>query len=143
MRPDPRRAGARNLGAVTLVVRGRLARSWRALLVAGLLLGIGYGLCLASFAAARRTESAYSRILAGADAPDAAVSLTPPLAEAEQALRGVDGIVDQVVYRGFLGAADDIDHLRSAALLAPVGDRFPVELPTLEAGRLPDPDRRR
>ena len=44
------------MGAVVLVVRRRLARRWRALTVVGLLLGIGFGVSLASFGAARRAR---------------------------------------------------------------------------------------
>jgi hypothetical protein len=58
--------------AAALVIRRRLATRWRAILVVGVLLGLGFGLSFASFAGARRTESAYDRILVDADAPDAA-----------------------------------------------------------------------
>lgn len=128
------------LGSAGLVAQRRLARNWRALVAAGVLLGIGFGLCGASLAAARRTDSAYDRILAEADAPDAAVALGQPPLQSEQSLRSIEGITDQRVYAGFVGAADGVDRIASTALLAPIRDRFPIELPTLAAGRLPDPD---
>jgi hypothetical protein len=127
-------------GAVAFVAQRRLARHWRALAAAGVLLGLGFGLSLASFAAARLTASAYDRILDQADAPDAAVALGQPPEQAEQSLRAIDGITAQRVYAGFLGAADGIDRILTTALLAPIDDPFPVERPTLRAGRLPDPD---
>src|SRR5215831_13551919 len=65
-----------SMSAVALIAQRRLARHWRALVVAGVLLGLVFGLCLASRAAARRTSSAYDRILTHADAPDAAVNLS-------------------------------------------------------------------
>ena len=62
------------MGAVWLLARRRLALDWRGLVASGILLGLGFGLCLASIAAARKTASAYDRILVAADAPDAAVA---------------------------------------------------------------------
>ena len=44
---------------VGFVAQQRLARHWRALIAAGVLLGLGFGLCLSSLAAARSTASAY------------------------------------------------------------------------------------
>jgi len=128
------------MSAIALVARQRVARNWRALVVAGVLLGIGFGLCLASLAAARSTASAYDRILARADAPDAAVNLSQGPDAGSEALRGIDGIIRQRVYGGFIGTADGIDRVVTTALLAPVRDAFPIEHPTLQAGRLPRPD---
>ena len=42
---------------------------------------------------------------------------------------------------GFLGFIEEVDPALTGGVLAPAGDEFPLELPTLEAGRLPDPDR--
>ena len=97
------------MGVVGFVARRRLARHWRAMAAAGVLLGLGFGLSLASFAAARRTASAYDRILVEADAPDAAVTLGQPPEESEQSLGAIEGITDQRVYAGFIGAADGVD----------------------------------
>ena len=126
--------------AVALVIRRRLATRWRAIVVVGVVLGLGFGLSCASFASARRTESAYDRILLHADAPDAAVALGPDPIQAEKALQTIDGIDTQRVYAGFTGRAEGVDGLFSTGLLAPIHDRFPVDLPTLADGRLPDPD---
>ncbi len=94
---------------VGFVAQRRLARHWRALIAAGVLLGLGFGLCLSSFAAARRTASAYHRILVAADAPDAAVALGQPPEQSERSLRSIKGITAQRVYAGFLGTADGVD----------------------------------
>jgi hypothetical protein len=130
------------MSAVALVARQRLARSWGALVAMGILLGLGFGLCQASVAAARRTESAYERILAAAEAPDAAVAggLGQTPEQIERSLRTVDGVVDQRVYGGFVGRADGLAPALSTALIAPIEDRFPLELPKIVDGRLPDPD---
>ena len=42
---------------------------------------------------------------------------------------------------GFLAFVEEVDPALTGGVLAPAGDEFPLELPTLEAGRLPDPDR--
>jgi putative ABC transport system permease protein len=132
------------MGAVGLVVRHRLARHWRALTAAGLLLGLGFGLSLASFTAARRTASAYDRVLVEAAAPDAAIALgqppVEPLEQSEQSLRAIDGITDQRVWAGFIGVADGVERILTTALIAPIRDQFPIERPKLVDGRLPRPD---
>ncbi len=127
-------------GAVTIVARRRLTTRWRGLVVAGLLLGAGFGVSLASLAAARTTASAYERILVAADAPDAAVAHGRPLEEAVRSLDTVEGITGQRAYAGFLGIADGVDRALTTGLLASVDDRFPLELPELRDGRLPNGD---
>ena len=64
---------------------------------AGVLLGIGFGLCLATVAAARKTSSAYERILVAVDAPDAAVAHGSSLDSATTSLRTIAGITRQRV----------------------------------------------
>jgi FtsX-like permease family len=128
------------MGAVALVGQRRLARRWRGLAVAGILLGLGFGLCLASLAAARTTASAYDRILVAARAPDAAVQHGLPLDESVKSLQTIEGITAQRVYAGFTGAADGVNPVLTSALLAPVRDDFPIELPVMRAGRLPNPN---
>ena len=125
---------------VGFVAQRRLARHWRALIAAGVLLGVGFGLCLSSLAAARRTASAYHRILVAADAPDAAVALGQPPEHSERSLQSIKGITAQRIYAGFLGTANGVDRALTTALIAPIHDRFPLELPKLRAGRLPHGD---
>ncbi|HKY16584.1 MAG TPA: FtsX-like permease family protein [Microthrixaceae bacterium] len=128
------------LGAVGLVVQRRIARHWLMLTLAGVLLGIGFGLCLASFAAARRTQTAYDRILVAADAPDAAVQLGSEPEEAERVLDRLDAITRQRAYVGWVGVAEGVPAIATAAMIAPIHSEFPVELPTVHEGRLPAPD---
>ena len=129
------------MGAVSSVARRRLTVRWQALVAAGLLLGLGFGVCLASLAAARSTSSAYERILAAADAPDAAVAHGAAPEESEQSLGTIEGITRQQVYAGFRGVAEGVDPALTGAMLAPVHDDFPLERPVMRDGRLPNPDR--
>ncbi len=125
--------------AVGYVARRRLARHALGFAVASLLLGIGFGVCFASLAAARQTASAYDRILDAAHAPDAAVAHGRSPEASEASLRTVDGIRDLRSYAGYVGSADGIDPVDTRALLASTGVRFPLELPVIREGRLPAP----
>src|SRR5262249_62342682 len=87
----------------------------------------------------RRTASAYDRVLVEAQAPDAAVGFGPAAAQARQILGAVDGVTGQRIYAGYVGTADGVDPVLTTALIAPAQDRFPLELPTMVAGRVPDP----
>lgn len=128
------------MGPIALVVARRLARGWPAIVASGVLLGIGFGLCLASFAAARRTATAYDRALVVAEAPDAAIGFGPATAQNRAALERIEGVTAQRLYAGYVGTAEGVDPVLTTALLAPTQDRFPLELPRLTAGRMPDPD---
>ena len=128
-------------GAVVCLVQRRLARRWPAWIGVGVLLGMAFGLSLASFNAARRTTSAYDRILREAEAPDATIAHSLSPAEAEVEFAGLEGVLDQRHYLGFVGYIEGVDRALVNGLLAPEGVRFPVELPQLRAGRLPDPAR--
>ncbi|MET0628246.1 MAG: ABC transporter permease [Acidimicrobiia bacterium] len=129
------------MSAVVDLVRRRLARRAGAWIAVGLLLGAGFGLSLAAFNTARRTSSAYDRILVAADAPDAAISHSLPTAEADAQFGDLDGVVGQRHYTGYVGAFDGIDTPLTVSFLVPEQPRFPIERPTLREGRLPDPNR--
>jgi hypothetical protein len=128
------------MSAVVDLVRRRLARRAGAWIVVGLLLGAGFGLSLAAFNTARRTDSAYDRILARADAPDAAISHTLSVAKADERFGDLEGVVGQRHYTGYVGAFDEIDTPLTVSFLVPEQTQFPIERPTLREGRLPDPD---
>jgi hypothetical protein len=128
--------------AILFVARRRIAGRWFALVAAGLVLGLGFGLSLASFAAARRTASAYDRILVASDAPDAAVTHVGSPEESVRSLATVDGIVRQRPYAGVIGSAAGLDRAFTSALLVQMNDEFPLDLPFLREGRLPNPDAR-
>ena len=104
------------------------------------MLGLVLGLALASFAAARDTASAYGRVLDAADAETAVVAHNSP-DEAAAILDTQPAIARHRYQGGFLAFIEEVDPALTGGVLAPAGDEFPLELPTLEAGRLPDPDR--
>lgn len=129
------------MGAVLRLTRRRLASRWRPLLASGLLLGLGFGLCLASLTVARRTASAYDRVLVAFDAEDGTLSHGLSPQEAGAVLDEVDGITDHRAQVGFIGSIAGVDPALTRGLLASTDDEFVIELPRLSAGRLPDPDR--
>ena len=123
------------------LVSHRLRRGLLSLLGAGVVLGITLGLALASFASARDTASAYGRVLEAADAETAVVGhdLTPE--EAAAILDAQPAIARHRYQGGFLAFIEDIDPALTGGVLASADEAFALELPTLEAGRLPDPSR--
>ena len=127
------------MGAVWLVALDRgAALAWPR--VGGICSASGSGCAWRASRRRGRPASAYDRILVAADAPDAAVAHGSTLESAMTSLRAIAGITRQRVYAGFLGVADGVDPVLTTGLLAPAGDEFPLELPVLRAGRLPDPD---
>jgi putative ABC transport system permease protein len=121
--------------AVGFVTGRRLARQWPAIVAGGVVLGITFGLCLASLAAARRTASAYDRVLAAADAPDAAVSIGEASPSALRSLAAIDGVTRTRAYAGFLGSAVGYDRALATALIAPVQEAI-VNTGTAASGNL-------
>jgi hypothetical protein len=123
------------------VVAHRLRRGVRSLLAAGLVLGLVLGLSLASFATARDTASSYSRVLEAADAEDAATAHAQTPEESAAVLDARPEIDRHVYQGGFVGFIEGADPALTGGTLASATDAFAVELPTLEAGRLPLPER--
>ena len=126
---------------VALVARRRLAGGWRGLVLGGLLLGPGLRGLLRQ---PRRGPTDRLRLRphprAGRRTRGGDLTRRAFPEQSERRLRSVDGITDQRVYAGFTGRALGVDRLATTAILAPVRNRFPLDLPTLSAGRLPDPD---
>src|SRR2546425_9452785 len=61
--------------AVWMRARAELRSNWRAATALALMLGLAGGVVISSAAGARRTDSAYSRFLAWAHAPDAGLNV--------------------------------------------------------------------
>jgi len=115
-------------GAVIAVATSHARRRWRAIVLIGLVAGLVGGLVVASFTGARRTDTAYDRLVAASDFPDVFVQLIEPRT----------------------GLADDIDDLpsveRSVAVWAVAsvpGWVLPSEPGSVSASlRLPWPESR-
>lgn len=127
--------------AVAWIVRQRLSRRWRTWVGVGVVLGVGFGLAFAAFNTARRTGSAYDRVLAAADAPDASLFHFLSPAEAQTASADLPGVRARRHLVGFFGEVPGIDPSLTRALVAGSGARFPFEAPTVREGRLPARDR--
>lgn len=119
----------------------RLRRGLRSLVGGGVVIGVALGLSLTCFASARDTASAYGRVLQAADAETAVVGhdLTPE--EAAAVLDAEPAIARHRYQGGFLAFIADTDAPVTGGVLASGERGFALELPTLEGGRLPDPDR--
>lgn len=65
-------------GAVAAVAASRLRRRWRAIVLVGVVAALAGGVTTASFAGARRTATAYDRLVVASDFPDAFVQLIEP-----------------------------------------------------------------
>src|SRR5688572_7119737 len=130
------------MSAVAFAFRGRFARRWRSWIGFGLLLGIGFGIAFSSLAAARHTASAYPRINHDAHTPDATSGYTESTDEVEALLAGLEGVASLRSLVGFTGFIEGVDPAYSRVLFGPWGNYFPIELPRLRDGRLPDPSKR-
>ncbi|MEO8696707.1 MAG: ABC transporter permease [Acidimicrobiales bacterium] len=126
------------MGPIAFAFRGRFARRRRSWIGLGLLLGIGFGIAFSTLAAARHTASAYRRIVEHAEAPDATSGYTQPTDEVESQLAGIDGVESLRSLVGFTGFVEGVDPSYNRVLFGPWGNYFPVELPKLRDGRLPD-----
>jgi ABC-type lipoprotein release transport system permease subunit len=126
---------------IRFIVAHRLRAGLRSVLGGGLALGLVLGIALAGFASARTTASAYDRVLAAADAETAVVSHQLSPEEAAAILDEMPEIARHRYNAGFVAYIADVDGPFTGGVLAPAGDEFPLELPVLRAGRLPDPDR--
>jgi hypothetical protein len=124
---------------VARLARLRLAHRWPAVVATGIVLGLVFGVCLASATAGRRTASAYGRILDRTGAHDATISHDLPTDEAEEVFGALDGVEDVGHYTGYLASLEGVDDRFLGAVLAPAEGQRSIERPVLDAGRLPDP----
>ncbi|MFL6206283.1 MAG: FtsX-like permease family protein [Acidimicrobiales bacterium] len=122
------------------LIAHRLRRGLPALLAGGIVLGLALGLALSSFAAARDTASAYGRVLDAADAETAVVAHSLPPDEAAAVLDAQPAISRHRYQAGFFAYIEQADPALSGTAIASATDDFPLELPALDSGRLPDPD---
>jgi hypothetical protein len=127
------------MAPVWLLLRSELRRRWRSLLLVALLVGIAGAAVLTAVAGARRTESAYQRLLDALYAHHASVEVSPEYFDEIADLPQVEAAAPaSYMFLAPVGLApDDIQ------TMAPVDDRWNVvvDRPRLLAGRRPVPGR--
>lgn len=131
-------------------VRARLGEElrakWRQTLGFALLIGLVAGVVLATVAGARRTETAYDRYLAEADAEDAVITQfgpsNPQFQQILDAFRALPEVEQMSVTAPILAVPDNTE-IRFRDFEAGVDDQwvYGMDRPKLDAGRLPDPAR--
>ncbi|MEO5842452.1 MAG: hypothetical protein ABIQ73_20140 [Acidimicrobiales bacterium] len=130
------------MGPIAFAFRRRFVRRWRSWIGLGLLLGTGFGVAFSTLAAARHTASSYRRIVVHAETPDATSGYSQSTDEVEALLSGIDGVETLRSLVGFTGFVEGVDPSYSRVMFGPWGNYFPIELPKLRDGRLPDPSKR-
>jgi hypothetical protein len=80
------------MASVGQLVRSDLRRRWRSLLAVALLVGLVGGLVLTAVAGARRTDSAYPRLLEALDTSDVSVEVAPEYFDEIAALPQVEAV---------------------------------------------------
>jgi hypothetical protein len=127
------------MAPVWLLLRCDLRWRWRSLLVVALLVGLVGAVVLTVVAGARRTESAYPRLLDELDAHDASVEVSPEYFDEIAGLPQVEAVAPA----SFLFVAPTGLELDDLVRMAPTDDRFTgvVDRPLLLEGRRPKPVR--
>lgn len=117
------------------VTASLLRRHWPSLVMLAVTAGLLCGAAIAAFSGARRTDTAFDRLLHVTDFPDGAVQLDddPGAAERVRNLDDVQRVQETAFAVGLMGGS-------SNAVLVPVqASRTPVDFVHLRHGRLPDP----
>jgi ABC-type antimicrobial peptide transport system permease subunit len=119
--------------AVLMRLRADLRTRWRALLGLALLLGLVGGVALTAAAGARRTDTAYSRLLSWANASQVTVMvtnsesvLTPPAKQPPDKYFVAGGRAAEQVRRGYFGALGALPEVASVTLATEYNMALPV-----------------
>ncbi|HEY3239354.1 MAG TPA: hypothetical protein VGL92_07320, partial [Acidimicrobiia bacterium] len=135
-----------SLASVRLAARSNLRRSLGAALVVGALLGLSGAAVLTAAAGARRTDTAFPRLLDVTRAPDVTLLASEgPVPVAIDELRAMPGVRRAGLVNGYglFGAGPDgrpdFDNAYYAAASADGVAGYQLGRPRLVAGRLPDP----
>jgi hypothetical protein len=127
------------MGALAALARSELRRTWRAVLAVGLVAGLVGGGVLCAVAGARRTDSAFDRLVARTDFWDIELTLFDPSDDVVDRIRAEPGVAASWV--GTLAVGRDLRDPEGVAFFpvtssteTPMVDRIIV------AGRAPDPD---
>lgn len=126
---------------VQILWRARLVHQWRALVVLTVLVGLGAGVAMASFAGARRTASSFDRILTASRAPDVTSGHGLHPEEAIEIVEGFEGVQSHSHQVGFFGRVHDVPPGFAQFLIGWWDDYLAHGRPILDAGRHPDPAR--
>lgn len=138
------------MGVVRMVVRAERRRRWRSGLALAVLVGFAGGVVLATLAGARRTDTAYGRLLRSSAAADVQVAASGPgarqnvggVASYYQALDGLPSVVavaPQIGISATVPARQDASVLLKAGTDARLGRA--LERPKIVRGRMFDPAR--
>jgi hypothetical protein len=127
------------MAAVWLLVRCDLRRRWRSLLVVALLVGLVGAVALTAVAGARRTDSAYPRLLDALDASHASVEVSPEYFDEIAGLPQVEAVAPA----SFLFVTPVGLEREDILTMAAIDDRFNrvIDRPRLLEGRRPLADR--
>jgi hypothetical protein len=126
------------MGAAWYVGRARWRRRWASLVVLGIVAGSVGGTVLAAAAGARRTSTAYDRLMTESDQPHEVLFVTDELPRVEQWLS------ENPMVERFLPAAGVIGRRAPQQdwyVIDAFHDQRPLSSAVLERGRVPDPDR--
>ena len=135
-------------GPIGLHLRGTLRTSWRALVAIALLFGLTAGLSLAALASARRTSSAFDRLLQANTASDLSINYGKYEPAIDSALARLPGVASSATDVAFNAVAlDDTGHIRTditndfETVGSVDGRFFDQDRVVAIDGRLPDPAR--
>jgi putative ABC transport system permease protein len=121
---------------VAAVAASQARRRWRSLVLLGLLAGLVGGVATASFAGARRSSTAYDRLLVATDFPDAFVQLVEPAPGLPDRIAASPAVEESVSSTFAVGR----DAARRNQVLIPVqAAEEPISKLVVVRGRAPDP----
>src|SRR5918992_1022355 len=96
------------MGSAWLLLRAGLRGRWVGTILLVALVGLAAGVCLAAWAGARRTESAYPRLLEEINAEDVTVFYDTPVPPEElEALNAAPGVRQAASGQGYAAAPVD------------------------------------
>lgn len=131
------------MSAVWMRARAELRRGWPGIVAIGLLFGIAGGVVLTAAAGARRTASAFSRLLAATDAADVMISPANTGGGGYyDAVRALPSVAEAGVMGGYIFFAQS-DITQPILAYVSQDNIFPYEVaqPKLLSGRMPAKDR--
>ncbi len=127
------------MASVIVLWRAWLRQRWPAAVALAVLVGLGTGIGLVATAAARRTASAYGRVMEAANAPDVISGHGRPVAEAAER-RTLEGAAAAYTDVGFVGFVEGHDPVLIPYYIGAYDHPIATDRQLLVAGRYPDPE---